>query len=147
MLGCRTISSEPSFLCLSILHERPICHNNAVIFLLYFFIPNPKQFTVRQFCMGRKKQSCPCPADELSPCTAPRSVFFRWLQRDSLDLPLGLILTSGQQYEEVLVWLTWSFLQSLSWTWCLKILVLPIILRDYSFEGANVYMCLNIQIW
>lgn len=71
MLGCRTIPSTPSLLepftsAAGVLQQ---CSDLPAVFI----VANPKKLTVEQFCIGRKEQSCPWPAENLSPCAAPRS--------------------------------------------------------------------------
>ena len=151
MLRCRTIPSKPSFLCLSPLHQQPVHHNSAMIFLLLLLHQIPKSSLSGGFGWVEKSKALhgqlrTCrhvlhpgvclesaaegfcglhpqagPGIKAAVCRSPR------LAVPHLELlaQSELDLIPGNTNHAVPLWS----------------------LGDYSFEGANRCTCLNMQMW
>lgn len=114
-----------------------------------FVIANPQKPTVGQFGRGRQEQSCLWPAENLPPCAAPRSTpgaslrgvpeGFCGLHPWAGPAVKAAIRRSPSLAVAHLELLAESELdptsENPSW-----------ILRDYSFEGANMSIFLNMQM-
>lgn len=150
MLGCRTIPSKPSFLCLSPLHQQPVCHNSAMTFLLYLLLQFPKSSPQDSFAWVEKSKAVhgqlrTCPrVPHPGACLEPAAEGFCgrhpwagagikaaiWRSPSLAVTHLELLaeseldLTSEKPSHAIQLW----------------------ILRDCSFEEANMCMCLNTQM-
>ena len=150
MLGCRTIPSKPSLLCMSPLHQQPVCRNSAMIFLLYLLFQIPESSLQGSFAWIEKKKAVHSQLRTCRHVLHPRACLesaaegFCGLHpragpgiRAAIQRSPSLAVTHLELLAESELDLTSENPSHAIQLW---------ILRDYSFEGPNTCMCLNMQM-